>query len=143
MHKSCARRGVSLVEALVGLTILVAVMIPVVGLLQNASHQMVASRYQLVAEQLGEAFLEAYPGARAVFADSVAGDPLSHKDARALLTGGSRTVEEVLAAGRYTMRVDVERGAGGHASLARLTARLEWEEGSRHTSRTFARLVIL
>lgn len=144
------RSGISLVETLVAVVLLVVVLIPVITLMQNSTQQLVQSRNTLVAEQLAQALIETYPVAPERLERALSGgspqtceDLLTHAAERLALTAGSAEVEDTLRASRFTMRMEVERGVSGHAGLARVETRVDWDEGTRRVSRTFARLVCL
>ena len=141
------RNALTLVEALVAVVLLVVVSIPVLSCMHTSTQQLQQSRSTLVAEQLTQALIETYPVAPEKLAgalvDGKCEDLLAHAPERLALTQGAAEVEDALRAGRFTMRVEVEDGAGGHAGLARVEARLDWDEGPRRVSRTFARLVCL
>lgn len=127
------RRAITLVEALVAVVLIVAVMIPVLGLMSTSTQQMVQSQRALVALQLAQALIETWPVAPETIAltDGRVADPAAL----------APELADVVRAGRYAMQVEIEEGVGGHAALTRVETRLDWDEGPRRVSRTFARLV--
>jgi Tfp pilus assembly protein PilV len=143
------RRGVSLVETLVAVVLLVAVLVPVLSLMHTSTAQLVQSRDHLIAEQLARTLIETYPLAPGRFGSALEGDAaecddlLKFDQARRALTGGRADVDALLLASAFTMKVTVARGEGGHAGLGRVEAVIAWSEGPRRIARTFARLVLL
>jgi hypothetical protein len=140
-------RGLSLAEACLAIAqALVIAYLPLSQLFHLTSQQTVASRNQLVAQQLACNLFELYPtqksaltggGGAGLFRSA---DLLADAGARTLLTGDSPEVQDVIRFAEMKMKVEIEPGFE-KKPLDRIEVVLSWKEGGHPREVAHARLI--